>query len=83
MQTFTVNEAKTQFDELIDQVQREPILITRHNSVVGVMASGQDYQAMRVFFADRLQRTLTQSAKEARSRGLTEERLKQLLADEH
>ena len=81
MQTFTVSEAKTRFDELIDRVQRAPVRITRRKSVVGVMVSEQDYQAMRVFFADRLQRTLTQSAKEARSRGLTDERLKQLLTD--
>lgn len=82
MQTFTANEAKTRFGELIDRVQREPIQVTRHNRVVGVMVSAEDYQAMRVFYADRLQRTLKQSAEEAFAKGLTDEKLKQLLADE-
>jgi len=82
MQTFTANEAKIRFGELIDRVQREPIQVTRHNRVVGVMVSAEDYHAMREFYADRLRRSLKQSAEEAASKGLTEEKLEQLLADE-
>lgn len=82
MQTFTANEAKTRFGELIDRVQREPIQVTRRNRVVGVMVSAEDYQAMREFYADRLRRTLKQSAEEAAGKGLTDEKLEQLLADE-
>ncbi|MBN9430624.1 MAG: type II toxin-antitoxin system Phd/YefM family antitoxin [Burkholderiales bacterium] len=82
MQTFTANEAKTRFGELIDRVQREPIQVTRRNRVVGVMVSAEDYQAMREFYADRLRRTLRQSAEEAAGKGLTDEKLEQLLADE-
>ncbi|NYT76478.1 type II toxin-antitoxin system Phd/YefM family antitoxin [Alcaligenaceae bacterium] len=82
MQPFTANEAKTRFDELIDRVQRQPIRVTRHNRVVGVMASAEDYDAMRAFYADRLRRTSKQSAEEAAAKGLTDEKLKQLLADE-
>ncbi|HEY0296262.1 MAG TPA: type II toxin-antitoxin system Phd/YefM family antitoxin [Bordetella sp.] len=82
MQTFTANEAKTRFGELIDRVQREPIQVTRRNRVVGVMVSAEDYQAMREFYADRLRRTLKQSAEEAAGKGLTDEKLEQLLANE-
>ncbi|MBO1111730.1 type II toxin-antitoxin system Phd/YefM family antitoxin [Bordetella petrii] len=82
MQTFTANEAKTRFGELIDRVQREPIQVTRRNRVVGVMVSAEDYRAMREFYADRLRRTLKQSAEEATAKGLTDEKLEQLLADE-
>lgn len=82
MQTFTANEAKTRFGELIDRVQREPIQVTRHNRVVGVMVSAEDYHAMREFYADRLRRTLKQNAEEAAAKGLTDEKLEQLLADE-
>lgn len=82
MRTFTANEAKTRFGELIDRVQREPIQVTRRNRVVGVMVSAEDYQAMREFYADRLRRTLKQSAEEAADKGLTDEQLEQLLADE-
>ncbi|HEU0228993.1 MAG TPA: type II toxin-antitoxin system Phd/YefM family antitoxin [Burkholderiaceae bacterium] len=82
MQTFTANEAKTRFGELIDRVQREPIQVTRRNRVVGVMVSAEDYHAMREFYADRLRRTLRQSAEEAVAKGLTDEKLQQILADE-
>lgn len=81
MQTFTANEAKTRFGELIDRVQREPVQVTRHNRVVGVMVSAEDYGAMRAFYADRLRRTFRQSAEDAAAKGLTDEKLAQLLAD--
>jgi len=82
MQTFTANEAKTRFGELIDRVQREPVQVTRRNRVVGVMVSAEDYRAMREFYADRLRRALKQSAEEASAKGLTDEKLERLLADE-
>lgn len=37
---------------------------------------------MREFYADRLRRTLKQSAEEAAGKGLTDEKLEQLQADE-
>ena len=82
MQTITANEAKTRFGELLDRVQREPVQVSRHNRVVGVMVSPEDYEAMRAFYADRLQRTLDQTAQEAAAKGLTDEELQRLLADE-
>lgn len=79
MQTFTANEAKTRFGEFLDRAQREPVRVMRHDRVVGVMVSAQDYEAMRVFYADRLRHTLRESAAAS---GLTEEQLGELLADE-
>ncbi len=81
MQTFTANEAKTRFGELLDRVQHAPVQVTRHNRVVGVMVSAEDYAAMRRFYADRLRKTLRDTADEAAAAGLTEEKLAQLLAD--
>jgi hypothetical protein len=46
------------------------------------MVSPEDYEAMRAFYADRLQRTLDQTAQEAAAKGLTDEELQRLLADE-
>lgn len=82
MQTYTANEAKTRFGEFIDRAQREPVRVMRHDRVVGVMVSAEDYEAMRVFYANRLQHTLQQSAVEAASAGLTPQALDDLLADE-
>lgn len=82
MQTFTANEAKTRFGEFLDRAQREPIGVLKHDRMVGVMVSVQDFEAMRAFYADRLQHTLNQSAAHAGAQGLTAEGLDALLADE-
>lgn len=82
MQTFTANQAKTHFGEFLDLAQREPVRVMRRDRVVGVMVSAQDYEAMRAFYADRLQSTLNQTATQAEAQGLTAESLDALLADE-
>ncbi|HMO45315.1 MAG TPA: type II toxin-antitoxin system prevent-host-death family antitoxin [Rubrivivax sp.] len=81
MQSCTTNEAKTHFGEFIDRVQKGPVRVTRRDRVVGVMVSAEDYEAMRAFFADRLQHTLAQTADHAAAQGLTPAILAELLAD--
>ena len=82
MQTFTANEAKTQFGQFIDMAQREPVRVVRRDRVVGVLVSAQDYEAMREFYANRLQHTLRETAVEAERAGMTPELLEALLRDE-
>lgn len=82
MRTYTANEAKTRFGEFLDRAQREPVQVMRHDRVVGVMVSAEDYQAMRAFYADRLRQTLDESAAAAERAGLTPEAQDALLADE-
>jgi len=82
MHTMTANEAKTHFGELLDRAQREPVRVMRHQRVVGVMISAQDYEAMRAYYANRLQQSLDEAAEAAARAGLTSEELDKLLADE-
>jgi len=82
MQTVSANEAKTRFGEFLDKAQREPVRVMKHDRVVGVLVSAQDYEAMRAFYADRLARTFAETAREAAEAGLTPEALDNLLADE-
>lgn len=82
MRTFTANEAKTRFGELLDRVQRGPVRVTRRGRVVGVMVSPEDYAAMQAFYTDRLRRNLERTAKAAEERGLTDAELERLLAAE-
>lgn len=82
MQTFTANEAKTRFGEFLDRVQREPVRVMRHERVVGVMVSAEDYEAMRAFYANRLLQTMDKTADNAAAAGLTPEKLGALLSDE-
>jgi prevent-host-death family protein len=82
MQIFSANQAKTQFGQMIDMVQKEPVQVTRRDRVVGVMVSAQDYEAMRAFYANRLQHTLHATATAAKKQGLTQKQLDSLLRDE-
>ncbi|MCL2346195.1 MAG: type II toxin-antitoxin system Phd/YefM family antitoxin [Desulfobulbus sp.] len=82
MLTYTANDAKTRFGELLDCAQREPVQVTRHNRVVGVIVSPEDYGAMRQFYANRLRGTLAGTAELAAQAGLTAHELERLLADE-
>lgn len=82
MQTLTANEAKTQFGQFIDMAQREPVRVVRRDRVVGVLVSAQDYEAMREFYANRLQHTLHETARDAERAGMTPELLEALLRDE-
>ncbi len=82
MESFTANEAKVRFGEFIDRAQRGPVQVTRRDRVVGVMVSAQDYEAMRAFYANRLQHTLSQAGDQAAAQGMTPAILNTLLADE-
>jgi len=44
MKTMTAVEAKTHFGKFLDNVQREPVIITKKNRAVGVMLSMQDIE---------------------------------------
>ena len=46
------------------------------------MVSARDYEAMRAFYANRLQHTLAQAAQNAQDAGLTPAMLDELLRDE-
>ena len=81
MQSFTANQAKTQFGQFLDTAQREPVQVMKHDRVVGVMVSAKDYEAMRLFYADRLQHRLAQSAQLAEAAGLTKNKLDELLSE--
>jgi prevent-host-death family protein len=82
MQLFTANQAKTQFGQMIDMVQRAPVHITRHERVVGVVVSKQDYEDMRKFYANRLQQNLIATGAAAQAAGLDDPQLEALLINE-
>ncbi len=60
----------------------ELVRVMRHDRVVGVMVSLEDYEAMRAFYADRLLNAMDNATDAARQAGLTLEKLAELLADE-
>ena len=40
MKTMSTADAKVKFDELLDTIQREPVIVTEENRPVGIMLSG-------------------------------------------
>ena len=42
MKTVSAREAKTHFGELLDTMQREPVMVTKNNRPVGIMISIKD-----------------------------------------
>ncbi len=53
--------------------------VLKYDRVVGVMVSVKDYEAMRLFYADRMQHRLSQSAALAKAAGLGTRQLQELL----
>jgi prevent-host-death family protein len=49
MKSLSANEVKTQFGDVLLQVQREPLQINRNGKPVAVMLSMEDYQMMDEF----------------------------------
>jgi hypothetical protein len=82
MQTFQAQDAPSPFDDLLDLAQQGPVRVLLKDRVVGEMVSAQDYEAMRQFHADRLQNRIDQAARSAAVAGLTDEGMRDLLADE-
>ena len=69
MKTFTITQAQTQFDEFLDTAQHKPVRVMKDDQVVAVMVPAKDYEAMRIFYTNRLQHRLKQSAATAEAAG--------------
>jgi len=82
MQTISATEAKQKFGALLDLSQREPVAIQRHDRNIAVLISPMDYEELRRFRVQELLRITERSGAYAEARGMTDELLEQLLADE-
>lgn len=82
MRHVSATEAKQRLAALLDAAQREPIAIRRQNRDVAVVLSPQEYDRLRDLNAEELQRFCDRVAERAAERGLTEERLAEILSDE-
>lgn len=47
MRTYSTNEARNKFAEIIDIARREPVAIAKHGRVVSVMLAKEDYEHYR------------------------------------
>ena len=82
MKTVPATEAKNRFGAILDDAQREPIVIRRQDRDIAVVLSMADYERLRSGNIQAFLDLRDQVAAEAAGNGLTEERLNELLADD-
>jgi prevent-host-death family protein len=81
LKTVTATEAKNRFGALLDDAQRQPVVIRRQDREIAVILSMADYERVRTGNIQGFLQLRDQVAAEAEANGLTEERLNELLGD--
>lgn len=80
MRYVSASEAKQRMAALLDAVQREPVAIRRQNREVAVVISSVDYRRLKSANLDEFERLCNRVSERARKRGLTAEKLDELLS---
>jgi len=82
MQSISATEAKQRLAALLDAAQREPVMIRRQNRDVAVVLSPREYDRLRALNASEFQGFCDRVSQRAAARGLTEDELAGILADD-
>jgi prevent-host-death family protein len=81
MKTVAATDAKNRLGAILDDAQREPVVIRRQDRDIAVVLSMADYERLRSGNIQAFLDLRNQVAAEAAANGLSEERLNELLAD--
>jgi prevent-host-death family protein len=82
MKTVAATEAKNRLGAILDDAQREPIVIRRQDRDIAVVLSMADYERLRAGNIQAFLDLRKEVAAEAAAKGLTDKRLAKLLADD-
>ena len=82
MKTVAATEAKNRLGALLDEAQREPIIIRRQDRDIAVVLSMADYERLREGNVKAFLELRNEIAATAAKKGLTPSRLRRLLADD-
>jgi prevent-host-death family protein len=82
MLTVSATHAKQNFAAMLDQSQREPVRIQRHERDVAVLVSADEYEKIHQLRVQELLRLTEETGRYAASQGMTDELLQKLLAEE-
>jgi antitoxin Phd len=82
MRSVSATAAKQNFAAVLDNAQREPVMIRRHDRDIAVLVSPADYARLRGIKIEELRSLSERVSQVAASRGMNEDVLKKLLADE-
>jgi prevent-host-death family protein len=81
MQRVSATEAKQNFAAMLDKAQREPVRIRRHDRDVAVLVSSEEYERLSKNRWAEFDRLASIAAEQAKSNGLTESALADILAE--
>jgi prevent-host-death family protein len=81
MSTVSATHAKQNFAAMLDQSQREPVRIQRHERDVAVLVSAEEFEKIHQMRVQNLLRFTEETSRYAESQGMTDELFEQLLAD--
>ena len=82
MKSVAATDAKNRLGAILDEAQREPIVIRRQDRDIAVVMSMADYERLRSGNIQAFLDLRKQLADEAAANGLTEKKLNELLADD-
>ena len=82
MKYVSATDAKQRLAALLDAAQREPAVLRRQNRDVAVLLSSQEYNRLRALNAAEFQRFCDQIGEAVVARGLTEDKLAEILSDD-
>jgi len=81
MQYVSATEAKQRLAAILDAAQHEPVMIRRQNREVAVMLSPKEYERLRGMNISEFEQFCEHIGKAAASRGLSEEKLAEILGE--
>ena len=81
MKIVSSTDLKQRCGALIDDAQRGPVMIRRHERDIAVLISAEEYERIRGFYLDEFDRFCDRVSAQAKERGLTEEILADILKD--
>ena len=82
MTTVTALEAKNRFGKLLEMAQRGPVTVTKNGRPSAVVLSEDEYERLRKLGVEELLRHMDKMGAEAKARGMTDEILEELLAED-
>jgi prevent-host-death family protein len=82
MKQVSATEAKQRFAVLLEEAQREPVEIRRHDRAVAVLLSTRDFERLRSLNIAEFQRFCDRVGEDAARRGLDKAALAAILADD-
>jgi hypothetical protein len=82
MKFFSASDAEQDLTALLDAAQQEPVVIRRQKQDVAVVLSTVEYDRLRDLNASEFQRFCDRVSGQAAIKGMTENTLNDLLADE-